>query len=255
MFELSRLNFLEKLMVTKSKSSYGKTTSKKGVSKRSKRDYQKGRELPVQPKAELKCLDIAQTAVNFHAIAVPPTMVCLNPVTNGAEIYQRTGRKIYMKSVHIKGTLVPVIANVDSLHNAILRMIVFYDAQPNAAFPAIATLLKDSTAGGATTEFSELNLDNRERFKILREKVWVMGPTTATAASNYGQAYIQDGSQCLVINEFIKLKKIEALYNATNGGTIADLTSGSIVIVLIADAVTTDSVWAMSYTSRLRYYD
>lgn len=229
-------------------------STKKGISKSSKKsgDYQKGRELAVQPKAEIKAQDNAAAATVFKPVGGPPTFNYLNNVVNGAEIYQRTGRKIYMKSLHIKGYVVPV-SGTPSGTLAFLRMIVFYDAQPNGAFPAIADLLKDSNAAAATAVTSEVNLDNRQRFTILREKLWVMGASTLT--TNLGQAVLQDGSQCLVVNEFIKLKKIEAMYNATNGGTIADCTSGAVNIVFIADPNSTSGAWAVSYSSRLRYYD
>jgi len=236
--------------------SYAKTTTKKGISKPSgstkakSGDYQKGRELPVQPKAELKASDLALTASVFKPTGGPPTFQYLNNVTNGAEIYQRTGRKIYMKSLHVKGFIEG--SGTASANMAILRMVLVYDAQPNGAFPAIADLFQDSTAGGATGFMSELNLNNRERFKILREKMWVMGPTAANQA---GQTVINDGSQCLVINEFIKLKKIEAIFNATNGGTVADVTSGSLFAVFMSDANSTSSAWNAVYTARLRYYD
>lgn len=235
-----------------------KMSSKKGISKSSKTkkaksgDYQKGRELPVQPKAELKCLDVAQQVLTFNKTTTPPTFQLLNAVVNGAEIYQRTGRKIYMKSIHLKGAIYPTNGTPSTSMGA-LRLIVFFDAQPNAAAPTIATLLKDANAAAGTSQFSELNLDNRERFTILREKIFVMGQSTTV--TNIGQAVAQDGTQCLHLNEFIKLKRIEALFNATNGGTIADVTSGAIFIVALSDSVMADGSWFLSYSSRLRYYD
>lgn len=223
-----------------------KSSKKKGITKRTKGDYQKGRELAVQPKAELKASDLPYTGSQF---AVGGTFQYLNNVVNGSEIYQRTGRKIYMKSLHIKGYIYPTIGT-GSTDPAFIRMIVLYDAQPNGALPALADVLMDSSAAAATSVVSELNLNNRERFKILREQMWVMGPNNTIQ-----QSAIQDGSQCLVVNEFIKLKKIESIYNATNGGTIADVTSGALIALFLCDTASTTLAWKLAYSARLRYYD
>lgn len=253
MFDIHRVRFRQAMGSYK----YDKTSKKKGISKSSSTkktksgDYQKGRELPVQPKAELKCLDTGVSQA-FANIAAPPTFVCLNPVTVGAEIYQRTGRKTYNKSLHLKGMVYPA-NGTPSGEPAFLRLVLLYDSQANAANPAIATVFKDTNAVAATNVFSELNLDNRERFKVLREWKWYMGRTTNV--TNLGQAQLEDGSQCLIIDEFVKLKRIETIFNATNGGTIADIQSGSLLLVPMCDSVSTSAAWVCTLSARLRYYD
>jgi len=113
-------------------------------------------------------------------------------------------------------------------------------------------VFKDANAAAASSPTSELNLDNRERFSILKEWTWVMGPT---AANQSGQTLTDDGSQCLSFSTFVKLKGLESVYNATNGGGIADVTSGSLLMLFVCDVNSTSGAWAMSYSSRLRYYD
>lgn len=236
-------------MVSKSSS---KGVRKSNASKKKKSgDYQKGRELPVQPKAELKAYDTAQAASLFPtAAAGGGTVTYLNNVVNGAELYQRTGRKIYMKSLAFKGVVFP--SGTASANNASLRAMIVYDAQPNGALPTLGAILKDANAAAGIGVFAHLNLDNRERFKVLWTKIWQMGPTPSTQA---GQVQIQDGSQCLHIDMMLKLQRLEAVYNATNGGTIADCQSGSLLLVTFADNVSTANAWEMLYQTRLRYYD
>lgn len=233
-------------MTTKSKK-HAKGIKKTQTSKKS-RNYQSGRELAIKPKTELKCFDVPNTTQTFAAVAA---VGLFNPVVNGAELYQRTGRKIYMKSLHLRGIIQPNASGA-SVPGGEARMLIVYDSQPNAALPAIAALLQDSNAAAATSIQSEINLTNRARFQILRDKQFLLGATTA-AAGQYG--IIPDPiKESYNINEFIKLHGLETVYNGVNGGTIADITSGSLLIFLFADGVITGH-WDFVYGGRLRYYD
>lgn len=211
-----------------------------------KGDYQKGRELNKQPKMELKAFDIAANTQNFKIIA-GATFQVLNAMVNGAEMYNRVGRKIYMKSLHIRGQVVSIAATPTTNFG---RIIVFYDSQSNIANPTMAGLLQDSNVGAATSAYSEINLTNRQRFKILRDVQFILplggGAATPTVIADTCK-------QSLNVDMFIPLKGLEAIYNGTNGGTIADITSGSIIITCTTDANTDTN--AFTFTSRLRYYD
>jgi len=211
-------------------------------------DYQAGRELgKLTPKQELKAFDNALTTNTFNTIANPPVFQVLNAQVNGAELYQRVGRKCYMKSLRIRGVIQP---NGVSAEFA-ARMLIIYDSQPNAANPTIQALLQDSSAAGATTWASEINLINRQRFKVLRDKQFLLGNV-----ANVGGAteIVPDPiKNSLNVDEFIDLNGLETIYNGTNGGTIADITSGALHIVTLGDA--NAGGYNLNYTTRLRYYD
>jgi len=225
-------------------------TKKKSTTSRKKSNYQSGRELAIKPKVELKAFDIAAISQTFNSVAGGPSIGLLNAVVNGAELYQRTGRKIYMKSIHIRGVVRPnaaVAANTGEL-----RMLVVYDSQPNGANPTIQNLLQDSNAAAATTVNSEINLTNRSRFQIIRDMQFY---TPAAAAADDISGVIPDPiHQTLNVNMFIKLKGLETIYNGVNGGSVADITSGAMFIVFLSDTVVTGK-WDFAYQSRLRYYD
>jgi len=207
-------------------------------------NYQAGREHTRQPKSELKAFDLAQIATSMSTAGV---FTLLNVPENGPELYQRVGRRIYMKSVHIRGTVLAAATTTQDYG----RIIVFYDSQPNGAAPTLAALLADSNAGHATAVTSEINLDNRERFKILRDMPFLLPSCTNTAGviTNLG---MQDTvKQSMQFDEFIKLKGLETVYNGTNGGTIADITSGSLFVVTFSGIGNYNTSWS----SRLRYYD
>lgn len=210
-------------------------------------DYQKGREL-LRPGQELKAFDVAHTATVVQGVAGPPVHYTMNAMVNGSELYQRVGRKVYMKNLHFRGIFTLTAAAVEQA----CRIIIYYDSQPNAAAPLIATLLQDSNAAAATTWDSEINLTNRQRFKILRDYQVILGESTALAGN--AQVIPDPILNSINVDFFIKLKGLEAIYNGTNGGTVADITSGAVNMVIVGDT-RADTNYSFLWTSRLRYYD
>jgi len=187
---------------------------------------------------------VATVTTSFSTAGV---FTLLNVPVNGAELYQRVGRKIYMKSIHIRGMVYAAATTTQDRG----RMVVFYDSQPNAGVSTLATLFADSNAAHGTSVDSEINLDNRARFKILADKQFIFPSLTNTAGvlTNLGP---QDNIlQSFDINLFIKLKGLETVFNGTNGGTDADITSGSLYVVTFGGIGNYGAQWA----SRLRYYD
>jgi len=189
------------------------------------------------------------TAITNLTVASPPTFQTLNTLINGPELYQRVGRKIYMKNLHIRGFFNPTASAVEQP----ARLIIYFDAQPNATAPTINSLLQDSNAAAGTSWASEINLVNRQRFKILRDYQVILGQVSSIIAT--GTEIIPDPiTNSLNVDMFIKLKGLETIYNGVNGGTIADITSGAIGLTLVG-GTTADGNWQFSYSSRLRYYD
>lgn len=221
-----------------------------GVYKKKKAtgDYQKGRELNKAPPTELKAFDTPSTVILNTGVGGPPTFNILNAMVNGAELYQRVGRKIYMKSLHLRGV---IEANAAAQpQNG--RIIVFFDAQPNGASPTITNLLQDSNSAAATTWNSEINLVNRQRFKILRDYQVMMGGVNSLTGDI--ETVPDPILNSFNIDFFIKLKGLEAVYNGVNGGTISDITSGAIFITFVGDTRAEGS-FQLQYSTRLRYYD
>lgn len=211
--------------------------------------YQQGRSMSMQPKQELKAFDVTSTTTNVDVVAAPPNFETnLNCPVNGAELYQRVGRKIYMKSLHLKGWL--QIAGT-ALQDFV-RIVVYYDSQPNGAPPTFAQLFQDSNVGAASTFQSEINLVNRERFQIIRNIEVLTPSSTYTAGVLTNTAYPETNGR-LRVNEFIPLKGLETIFNATNGGTVADISSGALGFVVFS-AENSNAV-TFQWNSRLRYYD
>lgn len=220
-----------------------KTTG--GMTLVGKSNYQLGRTHPTQPKAELKCFDLASTS---QALSAAGVFVTLNAIPQGADFFQRIGRKVYNKSIRVTGFINNTATSATQEYG---RVIIYYDSQPNAAIPALADLLQNANAAAATNNFSEININNRERFQILRDRRFILPPLTNTAGQLTNFQVIDQLQQSFNIDEFIKLRGLEAVYNATNGGTIADITSGSIGMLTLGST----GNWEFTFSTRLRYYD
>lgn len=231
-----------------SKKRNAKTMPKKFPKKRLV-GYQSGRSNPSTTQNELKCFDVSQTNNTFQTTAAGGTFNLLNAVPLGSDLFQRVGRKIKMKSLRIRGCLIGTATA--SVGDGILRIIVYYDAQPNGQSPLITDLIQDSNNSAPTSVRSEMNMNNRARFQILRD-YQMMAPTTVGGQFSFISDPIEHPIQ---FDMFIKLKGLEAMYNATNGGTISDITSGAIGLVCIQDTTVTAASLICAYTTRLRFYD
>lgn len=205
-------------------------------------NYNVGRANP-RPKAELKAFDIPTGNQIFTAAGFVAT---LNAPVTGTDMFNRVGRKIYMKSVFIRAFIQPVVGPVAA---DVCRIIVFYDAQTNGVLPTGPDLLKDSTLAAVSSGMSSVNLINRERFKILRDQQIIIPAYATNITASFGTPNPIDNFN---ITMFIPLRGLETVYNANNGGTSADIGSGGLFIMTIDQ---NNQSHILSYNSRLRYYD
>lgn len=174
------------------------------------------------------------------------TILCL-PVV-GADFNQRVGRKITIKSVYIKGMIqneqaVTPTAGANGPQH--LRMVIVYDMQPNGAVPATTDLLVSATPA------SQLNLNNRDRFKVLADKEFVMGPTVYSTTAT--QSVASFNQQAYFVKKYKKLN-LEVVFS-TSGGTIADITSGALYMFWIGSRVSGAGDGNFVGSTRVRYAD
>jgi len=185
---------------------------------------------------ERKVIDVAKTTV---ACDTTGAVTALNLVAVGTDFTDRIGRKITMKSIQLRALLVPQDSTVV---DGLARVILVYDAQSNgAALPAITDILT------AATSLSSLNLNNRDRFKVLMDKQFAMGNQDLTA----GQAVAGSPS----IHQFKKFKRcnLQVIFNTTTA-VIAAISSGSLLLVTIGSAAAAAGTNCV-FTSRVRFVD
>jgi len=218
--------------------------------------YQVGRSLYRRiPQVELKCVDAAKFTTGFRTPAAGTAISGpINAISNGAELYQRVGRKVYMKSVAVKGFISNVATSVQDLG----RMFLIYDSQANGAFPVVADVLSDlNLAAPATSGTSAINLNNRQRFKIIRDHHITLPAVTYTAGVlTNGPSYNDTTRYSYEINWYINLNGLETIYNqlvAGGGPDITEIASGSLFLMFVSTQQ--DAAWNFTGQTRLRYYD
>jgi len=118
-----------------------------------------------------------------------------------------------------------------------VRMLIIYDKQTNATAPTVAQILEQTDA------LSFMNMDNRDRFSVLIDK--------QIAIDQFG------GNGSRVVKLF-KRSALPTIFNSGTAGTVADMTTGSVYLVLLniqAGAVVTDTNPDIAFKSRIRFDD
>jgi len=185
----------------------------------------------------------------------------LNGTQEGAGFWNRIGRKIAMKSLTIRGQIISNAGVPVSYQPETLRYIIYYDKQPNGLAATWDQIVKSYTDAGAVASntLDGLNLDNRDRFVVLRDRHIAMpgtGPIGQPATAPYGTSIgtLGGGSDgAAIVKEYIKLKNLETQYNGTsNPATVATIATGSLSIIFQGDV---GGQWTLEYASRLRFTD
>jgi len=211
---------------------------------------------------EVKAVDMP--AINaggdslFKLISTTATFDLLNGIQEGASFYNRIGRRTHMKSVHVTGQIT-VSSNAGAAANDYLRVMLIYDRQPNGTFPAIADLLLDYGNDGTsfTTSYSKGNLNNVERFAILRDcRIPVGDANNSQAASTFGAQMIPGAPGANQINWFVPLKDLETHYKSTtNPAAVGDIATGGLYLVTYGSNVAATAAYGFTYNARLRFID
>lgn len=208
-------------------------------------------------KGEAKMVDTVVTHGSGFGYTLNQTasITPMNLIQEGSSFYNRIGRRIEMKSLHLHGNIIQTGAGTTV--NDYARVMVVYDRQPNGAVPTFATILANyDQAGTATsTALSDLNPDERERFLILADERLVLPPVTAAT----GGVLATDSAQKTLtnINRFIKLRGLATHFKASSSpSVIGDIATGSLLLITVGEAYASGSEgWEAQLSWRLRYDD
>jgi len=168
----------------------------------------------------------------------------------GTTYNDRIGRRIRVKSIYVRGvcgqeaSLTSVATAINS-SGQLLRMIIFADMQPNGAVPLLTDVLFEATS------LSQLNPNNRDRFKIYCDKQWAVGRISLDVTGGWGFA---DNCQWPV--KKFKNLDLTTTYNGGNAGTIGDIATGALYMLWVgSEPAGTDTDCIFFGTARIRYYD
>lgn len=178
---------------------------------------------------ERKFVDVTQTGVTVAAGSVAfSTIYTLNGISPGDLPNNRDGRKCVMKSL--------LLRLVHSLSTAAgsgqLRVLVWYDRQPNGTAAAITDVLV------ADSHLSANNLYNSDRFVILIDQI--LEPIDDAQVTSRSVA---------IYRKF----NLETVFNGGSAGTVADINSGSIHVGFAQSGTLITNGTNVSFRSRLRF--
>lgn len=213
-----------------------------------------GRSVGSRGTPETKFVDTASFSANFVSTATPPTAVPLIIPVQGAAAYNRIGQKITLRSLRMRG----LIANSATGIQILGRVLVVYDKQANAALPVWTdVILAVTSAGAASSNITDgLNMANRDRFIVLADEQINFPAITNTGGVLSNLAFPQEKNPSMFnFDRFIPLKDMEMHFNNTNGGTYADIQTGSVSVFFAMEAGGTAASWTFTGSTRARYRD
>jgi len=208
---------------------------------------------------ELKSCDFPLQAATpqVNILGLTATFICVNTVQEGSSFYNRIGRRIQMQSLHVTGDIIDN-GTAGGAVGHYLRIMMLYDRQPNGAAPVIGDVLTDYGSQGVTssTSYSHLNMNNADRFKILRDLRIHIADDSTNTVDNVDQAIIDYTNNRVNVNEFIRLGALDVHYKASsNPGVIGDIASGALWVVTFGNVASASSPYSFKWTARLRYND
>lgn len=194
---------------------------------------------------ELKAFDVTTGQIDVLA-AGSIVELCIPQL--GSDFNNRIGRKITMKSIYLR-LMVGVkeafgMTAVNTVAPGMCRLILFADYQPNGSVPAVTDLLVGISA------LAQLNLNNRDRFKVLRDITYSFD-AFQLLASDASPAWCKT----ITCDEVYKKINVECIFNGTNGGTVADINSGALYTLFISTNALSGTHYQYSMSSRVRYVD
>lgn len=191
------------------------------------------------------------------------SIIEMNLIVAGSSFFNRIGRRIEMKSMLMEFNIAPLAAARSCVADT-LRILLIYDRQTNGAIPALSTMLQDTEQNGTNTTVStsNINLNNRDRFQIVRDyriqlpavTIAATGVPTAAFPSQYaGTEGIEGGH----IRCYAKLGGLVTQYKAdSNPAVIGDIATGGLFLVVFANTAAGSEGFSIpQWNARLRYWD
>ena len=184
-------------------------------------------------KAEQKFLDNSFATPFPASVTTAGNLILINGCVQGTSMTTRIGNRITLKSIRIIFGSAYTAVNLTG--NQVLRVKVVYDKESNGAAPTAAQIL------AADAWNYPNNLFFAGRFLTLYDKTYT--------PNNQGQANTAD------FNDDIYVKmNLPVVFNSGNAGTVADISSGSIYLLLYTGGFTYTAE-SGSMVTRVRFED
>lgn len=190
-------------------------------------------------KPEKKFIDTSMTT----DATTTASITLLNGCQLGTSASTRVGRKICIKSIFMRGSLQK--ENPADGIGQTVRMMIVWDKQPNGA---VISSITDLLVSASTDALN--NLSNRDRFIVLMDKVRDINPS----AGSYTGAAASFATQRVSLKKYLNVK-LDTIYNDGNAGTIADIATGALYLIVIGSVAAGTSDVDTNFNVRIRYTD
>lgn len=209
---------------------------------------------------EVKYVDQPKTLINAVVAAATTPGTVLGLVSTGAGAWNRIGRKVCTNSLYIRGVFDIHNGTTGAPNPDVVRILVVYDRSPNGTQALYGDVIKATAADGTTvssTALDGMNLDNRDRFKILADQFFAMpavANSTTAPGSQYQQGLYGGSNNQLSFSRFILLDRLETIYKADSVPASlsgADIASGEFIMFVVS----LGGYWDFTYTNRTRFTD
>lgn len=190
-----------------------------------------------RPRGEIKYWDVVHS--NYAIDTTPEVVTSLNLIPQGTTDQTRIGNKIRIVKIHFKGSITWSATN--DIRFGEVRLVLVLDTQANGANPAWADIFDSS--GQAVDQFR--NIDNSERFKVLKEfKKRPVSFMYDTVNANVHAT--------MTILKFNKKCDIPIHYSSTTGA-ITEVRSNNLVLLAVSN--NGDDTHFLNGNWRIRYSD
>lgn len=181
---------------------------------------------------EKKYLDIDITNAGDMSAGVIDS---LNLIPAGTSDVTRVGHKVTLKNVNLHFTLTRDDAGTSAPNNLMMRLILLIDKQANGALPAVTDVLKTADIN------SFRNLDQAERFVILKDKLYNVANTSSNGAHT---------NDCGRTVRMSKLLNTPVHFSSTTGA-ITEIKSDNLCLLIISE----DTLNNITGTARTKFID
>lgn len=171
----------------------------------------------------------------------------VNLIPEGTDINERVGRRC--KMISWRGKIRAIIdgaAAVQAFEPGITRVIWFVDYKTRGATPTVADLL---AAGGVTDVYALPNLNEKERFRILKDKTYVFGGHETAVGPVYD--YTKTVGPTIYNDDWYIKLDVETVFGGA-ASAIASLEQGSLHILVIGSSA---NAYKCDVMSRVAYID
>lgn len=173
----------------------------------------------IPPRKELKFVDTTIATGLVTYVPGASVITLLNGIAEGDDYSARDGRQATMKSVAVRLT---INQQQTGASGGLTRTMLVWDNAANGAAPVAADILAVDSAA------SYPNVNNAQRFTILRDHLCEIGPLSLVATQTYSRS---PGSQH--VDLYVPLDHITQFMGT--GATIASIQNGALFLLTVSD--------------------